>query len=304
MTNLTPTPGWDPVPQLETNTKVLGGPGGPANAQAQALLDRTEVIAQGTAPAVGTLTGAEVLSASKAGSLVSATLNAITTWIENKFKADFQSGSTTYAVATGTANAHVIALNPALTARTDGMVIRYKVPAANTGALTLDDGLGPVAVVGSAHSALQGGETIANGDAWVQWNSSIGGGSYVMVDSTGGSLQIQAGTKTNQAVNYGQFPFSLSGGNGYTKLPNGIIFQWGSVVCGSDGLGTLVFPIAFPNNLFIIEVVYVISGTGVPTQAVTANDTSTSSRTQAVICVSQNGSGLNLANARIFAIGN
>lgn len=40
MANLTPTPGWDNVLQLETDTPVLGGPGGPDNAQAQALLNR------------------------------------------------------------------------------------------------------------------------------------------------------------------------------------------------------------------------------------------------------------------------
>lgn len=42
MTNLTPTPGWDEVPQLEKNTQALGGPGGPMNKQAQALLNRIE----------------------------------------------------------------------------------------------------------------------------------------------------------------------------------------------------------------------------------------------------------------------
>lgn len=40
MTDLTPTPGLTPVPQLETNTLALGGTGGPMNAQAQALLNQ------------------------------------------------------------------------------------------------------------------------------------------------------------------------------------------------------------------------------------------------------------------------
>jgi hypothetical protein len=109
-----------------------------------------------------------------------------------------------YAVATGTANAHVAALNPPVTTRTDGMVLRYKAPAANTGALTLNDGLGAVAVVGAAHSALQGGETAANGDVWVQWNSSIGGGSYVLIDSTGGAVQVAPATQSQHAVQLGQ----------------------------------------------------------------------------------------------------
>lgn len=42
MTNLTPNAGWDDVPQLETTTKAMGGPSGPMNLQAQALLNRTE----------------------------------------------------------------------------------------------------------------------------------------------------------------------------------------------------------------------------------------------------------------------
>lgn len=44
MSNLTPTPGWDDVFQLETDTLGLGGPGGPMNLQAQALLNRTEQL--------------------------------------------------------------------------------------------------------------------------------------------------------------------------------------------------------------------------------------------------------------------
>lgn len=44
MTNLTPVPGMDSVPQLEVTTPALGGPGGPMNSQAQALLNRTEAL--------------------------------------------------------------------------------------------------------------------------------------------------------------------------------------------------------------------------------------------------------------------
>lgn len=60
MANLTPTPGWDDVPQLETTTPVLGGPGGVANAQAQALLNRFAALA-GTGSGQGaSLVGASV----------------------------------------------------------------------------------------------------------------------------------------------------------------------------------------------------------------------------------------------------
>lgn len=44
MADLTPTPAWTPVPQLEASTLALGGAGGPMNAQAQALLNRLEML--------------------------------------------------------------------------------------------------------------------------------------------------------------------------------------------------------------------------------------------------------------------
>lgn len=44
MTNLTPTESFDNVVQLETTTLALGGPSGPMNAQAQALLNRTAFL--------------------------------------------------------------------------------------------------------------------------------------------------------------------------------------------------------------------------------------------------------------------
>lgn len=44
MTNIAETPGWDDVVQLETNVAARGGVGGPMNAQAQALANRSAFI--------------------------------------------------------------------------------------------------------------------------------------------------------------------------------------------------------------------------------------------------------------------
>ncbi len=45
MANLTETATYDAaVPQLETNTMAIGGPGGVMNAQAQALANRTAYL--------------------------------------------------------------------------------------------------------------------------------------------------------------------------------------------------------------------------------------------------------------------
>lgn len=118
--------------------------------------------------------------------------------------ASIQNGTLSYAVATGTANAHTVALTPALTARVDGMMIRYKAPAANTGAVTLADGVGTANVLGANHSALQGGEYAANGDAIVMWNSSISGGSYILVECTGGAVQVAPATQSQHAIQLAQ----------------------------------------------------------------------------------------------------
>jgi len=44
VSNLIPSPGWSDVVQLELLTRAKGGPGGEANAQAQALLNRLELL--------------------------------------------------------------------------------------------------------------------------------------------------------------------------------------------------------------------------------------------------------------------
>lgn len=57
MTDLIPNPSLDAVPQIETSTLVLGGFGGPANQQAQALLNRQayfeDALANNTDPLMG-----------------------------------------------------------------------------------------------------------------------------------------------------------------------------------------------------------------------------------------------------------
>jgi len=90
-----------------------------------------------------------------------------------------------FAVSTGSANAYVCAFTPVIAARSEGQLLRFKANFANTGASTINDGLGAVALVGVDHSALQGGEIAANGDCLAQWNTSVGGGSYILLISTG-----------------------------------------------------------------------------------------------------------------------
>jgi hypothetical protein len=57
MANLTPTPVMSDVVQHETTTLVLGGPAGPMNQQAQALLNRTEYLDAEKEPNIAKSTG-------------------------------------------------------------------------------------------------------------------------------------------------------------------------------------------------------------------------------------------------------
>lgn len=97
-----------------------------------------------------------------------------------------QAGLGDYALDTGTANAYSATYKPAPLALVDGLVLRFKAARANTGASTFaPSGLPAKPIVGVDHNAIQSGEITVGGDVWVQWNSSIAGGAWVMVASTG-----------------------------------------------------------------------------------------------------------------------
>ena len=115
-----------------------------------------------------------------------------------------QSGSVSYSLDTGGANAYAFGLTPVTTSRKDGVPIWIKVKTSNTGASTVNDGIGTVPLVGGAHSALQGGEMQAGGFAWIQWNSTIGGGAYILAFCTGAPEQVAPATKSQHAMQLGQ----------------------------------------------------------------------------------------------------
>lgn len=103
-----------------------------------------------------------------------------------------QSGSQWYAVDTGTANTYKANYIPVVKSLVDGMVLKFKALNANTGASTFTPNNGVIAaapIVSSTHTALTSGSIVTKGDVWLQWNTSVGGGSWVMITSTGGTLQ-------------------------------------------------------------------------------------------------------------------
>ncbi len=123
---------------------------------------------------------------------------------KNKAETDYQSGILSFTTDTGTANAYICTYSPVITSRIEGQVLRFKVANTNTGASTFNDGVGVVPLVGGAHSALQGGELVAGGDAWVQWNSTVGTGSYVLLFCSGAPEQLANGKKSQHAAAFNQ----------------------------------------------------------------------------------------------------
>ncbi len=160
---------------------------------------------------------------------------------------------------TGVANACVVNIVPAVQALADNMVVWFKAKATNTGATTLNyGGLGAQPVVGAAHSALQGGEIVANGKCVAIWNATIN--SWVLLECTGGAQQLGAGSYgvtpatgnrstslATTAMFANEFGVLLSG-NGYQKLPSGLIVQWFSYGGVGTAGATFNYPIAFPNG--------------------------------------------------------
>lgn len=116
-----------------------------------------------------------------------------------------QGGNTTYALDTGTANTYAATFFPAITTLQDGLTLRFKAANANTGASTFSpNGITAAPLLGGAHAALQGGEIVATGDVWAQWNSTVGGGSWVLIKSTAGAFQTPPASKSLHAITAAQ----------------------------------------------------------------------------------------------------
>ena len=172
-----------------------------------------------------------------------------------------QGNAFTYAVDVGAANAYVARFAPAITTLVDGMTLEFQAAFANTGASTFaPNGIAAQPIVGGAHLALQGGEIVSGSKCIVMWKANIS--SWVLLESSGGALQISNGTQSNHAVNLGQFALSTAGGNGLFELPNGLIYQFGGVN-GTTGANQAVsFPTPFPSAA--ISVVATAQNSGGP----------------------------------------
>ena len=71
------------------------------------------------------------------------------------------------------------------------------------------------------------------------------------------TAQVQAGSDNIDAITSAALAGAMAGhlvGNGYQKLPNGFIIQWGTGTTSTGNGDTVVFPTAFPNACFSVVV--------------------------------------------------
>ena len=113
-----------------------------------------------------------------------------------------QSGATNYAVAGGSGNIISVSLSPALTSYQDGIGLTFKAAATNTAASFISvNGLSNLPI-------LQGGVVLSGGEILADW--SYGGfflsGSFHLMESGAGPVNVGDGTAPTHAVNMSQFP--------------------------------------------------------------------------------------------------
>lgn len=177
-------------------------------------------VAQGAT----TITSANISAASSAPFLPSAGIISA-----------LQQCSMTYAADTGTANVYMASFSPTIPTITDGMRLTFKAKTANTSSSTFSaNGGTSYPIYSQLHLALQGGEIVANGLIELEWNSSLT--AWVLCGNSGGCLPVKAATKSNHAVNLGQF----TSGTGSTRLPDGTIINWGNGIGVTTSAGVAI----------------------------------------------------------------
>ena len=232
-------------------SQAFNGPGGSGNAQPTTRAGQVSLqLVAGTAAATGTQTTPAVTAGYVGLAIITVANGQSTITAANIAPAanapvlptdllhSIQQSAMTIGVDTGTANAYVIGLNPPIATLTDNMVLWFKAKNANTGASTINiQGLGAIPLIGGAHVALQGGEIIANGKCQIVYRADIN--SAVLVECTGGAVQVAPAQQASQAVPLSQVLSMRArfATNGSFTVPAGVTQIWLSGCAGGGGGG-------------------------------------------------------------------
>ncbi len=149
-----------------------------------------------------------------------------------------------FAADTGAANAYVIALTPALTARIPGMPIYFEAVNQNTGASTINDGLGAVALVRPGGTALQAQDIPGGAIVGITWNGtayqllSVNSNWTTPIVSQFSGLRIANNAATpNTKLDVSASSLAITNGSLYQTL-TGVSFTINAITVGANGLST------------------------------------------------------------------
>jgi len=242
MANIIETPTFDAgVYRIETTDPVQGGESGVSNASAKNLANRTSWLKQqvdailtslgGTVAPLNSpaLTGTPTAPTPSSGD--NTTKIATTAFIRNAIggvSSVSVAGSSNVVLTATQTGAGVIVLSGELTGNINVIFPvngRWSVINASTGAFTI--------------------------------TCKTAAGTGVVITSGYGALIVGDGTNIRSSANdiMGQFPAQISG-NGWVKMPNGIILQWGTIYVSGDANTSGSFPTSFPNAVFAAYATY------------------------------------------------
>jgi len=156
-----------------------------------------------------------------------------------------QTDATNYAgLAGGTANAITATLSPAPASYSDYLLVTVRVANTNTGSVSLNvNGLGAVPVIGLGHQVLQGGELLAGGFATFAYSTNYS--EAILLESTGGAMQVAPATASQHAVQFGQVFPSISATvaanalTGTLLAPTALAFRNPTLTSGTPVVGSI-----------------------------------------------------------------
>ena len=183
-------------------------------------------------------------------------------------------------LAGGTANALTATLSPAPASYTDYLNVTVRIAATNTGSASLNvNGLGVVPIIGLGHQTLQGGELFAGGFATFAYSTNYS--EAILLECTGGALQIAPGTASEHAaqlqqIGHGQCRLSVTNTTTLTLNP----FNGNNIIIGGvprqvpNGGVTVSNAGTNPNTLYYVYVSWGGGGNIVLSLSTTGHSTS------------------------------
>lgn len=194
---------------------------------------------------------------------------------------DYLAPNADYVVATTTgSNAYVATMNPALTALTDGVKIRFKAPSANTAASSLNvNGLGVKQIYNYQGYPLVGGEIINNGNIEVTYNTAFNGGAGAWVIENTISL-VPVGSTTRWKAASAPAGWLLCNGQAVSRTAFAALF---AVLGTTYGVGDGSTTFNLPNSTDRMNIgagnLYALASTGGSKDAIVVSHTHTASTT-------------------------